>query len=239
MQKFIYIFIALVLCVVLGYTLFSSQNSDTEYVERIAQKRFEKERFFQTSPQSPFKDKSNIKNIAYYPTEAGYKVEARIEKLPKPLPTQVLMSKGETEIYLQYAYLHFELQGKPYKLLAFRRTLFDPILWVGFRDGTTGKGTYGAGRYLDIAYKNGQKNVVLDFNLAYNPYCAYTPDFVCPLPAKENTLPINITAGEKDIHKIISLDFLRKYFLRPHALPSFQFVEREKDFCKKSIITFS
>ncbi len=195
-SKIIYIFVALALLAILSYVVLT-QDGGGKYADTIAEKRFVKEKFLRDSPDSPFKGKAKFKTLAYFQPIEAYKVQARVELLDKPVPTEVKMSKGETEVYLCYAYLHFELSGKKYKLLALRRKFVDPILWVGFRDATTGTETYGAGRYLDLAYRNGQKTVLLDFNLAYNPYCAYNDAFVCPLPPQENILPVAIQAGEK------------------------------------------
>lgn len=75
----------------------------------------------------------------------------------------------------------------------------DPVaqaLFVPFVDETSGKETYGSGRYLDLEQARGD-DYVLDFNMAYNPYCAYNDDYVCPIPPRENKLPIEIRAGEK------------------------------------------
>lgn len=197
MQKIWYASIGVVIFIILGYTFFSID--DPKYANRIAQKRFEIERFFLHSDKSPFKDKNKVKQLAYFEPNERYKVEATVEVLEKPQPIDIKTSQGATETYLGYAYLHFELQGKPYKLFALRRKRFDPMLWVGFKDQTSGKESYGAGRYLDLAYRNGQKKITLDFNLAYNPYCAYNEGFVCPIPPQENNLPTRIEAGEKNM----------------------------------------
>ena len=72
----------------------------------------------------------------------------------------------------------------------------DPGLFLPFRDATSGRETYGAGRYLDVQPPDADGDVVIDFNLAYNPYCAYSEGFSCPLPPAENRLDVPIRAGE-------------------------------------------
>ena len=72
--------------------------------------------------------------------------------------------------------------------------------FLAFADSTSGKDTYGGGRYLNVR-QDGKNSITIDFNLAYNPYCAYNPDFACPLPPKENVLTIAIEAGEKNYGK--------------------------------------
>ena len=199
MQKILYIAIATVLCAILGYSFWS--ESGVPHKDVILEKRFEKERYFLQSPQSPFKNKELVKRLAYFAPNKAFCVQASVQVLENRDEAQVKMSGGEVETYLRYAYLEFSWQGKPYKLLALRKSPIDPHLWVGFRDATSGKTSYGGGRYLDLDYRNGQTSLTLDFNLAYNPYCAYSPDFTCPLPPKENNLPIAIEAGEKDFQK--------------------------------------
>lgn len=194
-----YPLVAVVVCIVIAYAFLSQSTGD--YVKQIEEKRFQKERFFLSSPESPFKYKNLVKNIAYFAPKESYKVQASIEVFETPKPVEIATSNGKSDSYLQYAYLHFELQGQKYKLLALREKMQMPNLWVGFRDATSGKTTYGGGRYLDLAYRNGQKTITLDFNLAYNPYCAYTDGFACPIPPRENTLPTTIEAGEKDFVK--------------------------------------
>jgi uncharacterized protein (DUF1684 family) len=101
---------------------------------------------------------------------------------------------------LRYGYFEFDAGGKMCRVQVYRtieniqaggRELFIP-----FRDATSGQETYGAGRYLDLR-ENTTGAYELDFNKAYNPYCAYTETYSCPVPPAENTLPIPIPAGEK------------------------------------------
>lgn len=199
MQKIVYPLIAVVVCIVIAYAFLSQSTGD--YATQIETKRFQKELFFLRSSDSPFKDKNRVEDIQYFAPKEAYKVQASIEVFETPKPVEIATSNGKSDNYLQYAYLNFELQGQKYKLLALRENIQMPNLWVGFRDATSGKTTYGGGRYLDLAYRNGQKTITLDFNLAYNPYCAYTEGFACPIPPRENTLPIAIEAGEKDFVK--------------------------------------
>ena len=88
------------------------------------------------------------------------------------------------------------------KLIAFKpiENEVEGSLFLPFRDRTSGKESYPAARYLDIREEKGLE-YTLDFNLAYNPYCAYSDDYVCPLSPPENSLRIEIRAGEKRLHK--------------------------------------
>lgn len=110
---------------------------------------------------------------------------------------------GSNQQYFRFARLTFELKGDDFELYAYRNV--DPSqkgsnnpLFIPFYDKSNGKSTYGGGRYLDVKMDNVDDSLVLDFNKAYNPYCAYNDQFACPVPPEENRLNVSITAGEKD-----------------------------------------
>ena len=107
-------------------------------------------------------------------------------------------SNGKSERYLKFAWLKFSLDGQLLRLLVLKPLEFgnDKALFCGFADYTCGEGSYGGGRYLDVTIGKSNKTS-LDFNLAYNPYCAYVDKYICPLPPPENILPISIEAGER------------------------------------------
>lgn len=143
-------------------------------------------------PESEFL--RDFHGLSYYPARDEYRITAKFVPDPRKIPITNIV--GQTEPEDSPGYVVFQLHGKEYRL---RPLLDDPAtksLEFLFRDQTSGSETYGAGRFLDTdAPKNGQ--VVLDFNLAYNPPCAFTPYATCPLPPKENRLPVRIEAGEK------------------------------------------
>ena len=115
------------------------------------------------------------------------------------LPT----SDGKEKKYLEHAYAEFELDGIVNKLLIMEITEAGPYrgtLYLAFADETSAHETYGAGRYLDLKKVPGASSILLDFNKAYNPYCAYSDSFSCPFPPKENILKVAIKAGEKSYH---------------------------------------
>jgi len=104
---------------------------------------------------------------------------------------------------IRYGTFEFEIDGAPLRLSAYKSVPAaahhheSESLFVPFHDVTSGKETYGAARYLDIEEQPGDEYVV-DFNVAYNPYCAYSEDYVCPFPPRENWLAVPIRAGEKN-----------------------------------------
>ena len=109
-------------------------------------------------------------------------------------------SKGTRQQFHRLGYFEFDIDGKRVKLQAYKSAERESNeLFIPFRDGTSGKESYGAARYLDVE-ENSDNKYVVDFNYAYNPYCAYSEDYVCPLPPKENWLVLRIPAGEMKYH---------------------------------------
>lgn len=143
-----------------------------------------------------------LDSLDFYPIDPDYKVRARMEPVPNRNMIEVPMTDGSVERYIRHSFAVFDLKGKPVKLLLLqaedetdRRNFF-----LAFADETSADETYGGGRYLNLR-QDGQSSITIDFNLAYNPYCAYNPDFACPIPPRENILEIPIRAGEKNYDK--------------------------------------
>ena len=110
-------------------------------------------------------------------------------------------SDGKEKHYKKYAYARFELKGEVFQLVLFRPLQKpDNLLFLPFADGTSALETYGAGRYLDFEIPV-DNELIIDFNLAYNPYCVFSDKYSCPLPPKENFLAVAIEAGEKNFLK--------------------------------------
>jgi uncharacterized protein (DUF1684 family) len=134
--------------------------------------------------------------LQYFPANSAYRVEARFEPYNPPHKISITNVLGMTSDEISPGALVFTLAGKTYRL--------DPILEQGekdlfiiFKDGTSGRETYGAARYLYASPADANGKTVIDFNHAYNPPCAFTPYATCPLPPKQNRLPVRIEAGEK------------------------------------------
>jgi len=146
-------------------------------------------------PESEYR--RNYHGIESYPANEAYRIRARWVAEPHKIP--ILNIIGQTEDSECPGYAAFRLGGKDMRLYPIYEEPGAKELFYIFRDLTTGKETYPAGRffYSDLP-KDGE--VVLDFNKAYNPPCAFTPYATCPLPPKENHLPVRIEAGEKTYH---------------------------------------
>jgi uncharacterized protein (DUF1684 family) len=144
--------------------------------------------------------RQSFKGIDSFPITAAFRVTAKLVPHPTPKTMQVPSVLGGTTPLQSPGTLHFTLAGQALTLDAVLEEPADKQLWVIFRDLTTGKETYGAGRYVytdSLPDKDGK--LVLDFNKAYNPPCALTPYATCPLPPRQNRLPVRIEAGEKRI----------------------------------------
>lgn len=143
-------------------------------------------------------EKKNFKGLNYFPANPAYRIKARLTRIPRPEKVQILTHQNLLKTFLRYAYLDFEINGMKCRLTAFKmpESVRTRELFILFKDLTSGKETYAAGRFLD-AEENGDE-CILDFNLAYNPLCAYNPHWNCPIPPEENWLKVRIGAGEKN-----------------------------------------
>jgi uncharacterized protein (DUF1684 family) len=174
-----------------------------EQEKRVKQWREEKDQFFKTHERSPLSslEKKNFKGITYYPFNSRYIFHGEIERfifnINNPRYYAIFpTNKGTNKRYIRYGKFHFTIDGKELMVEIYKSILSD-MLFIPFKDKTNGKETYEAGRYIDAEILPGYQ-MVLDFNMAYYPACAYNDKFVCILPPKENTLDIPIRAGEKN-----------------------------------------
>lgn len=197
-------FLALgVVVITIIYSFLGSQD-DTAYVKKIEAERQEKDRFMRASRESPFASApADYKGLKYFPPDVHYRVVAQLHPVRDGKPVILSTNDGDEQRYVEYAHAEFNLDGVSNKLLILE--IIDPgpsqgNLFLAFGDATSARETYGAGRYLDVAKVPGSNTVTLDFNLAYNPYCAYSGSYSCPLPPRENILAIPIRAGEMNYH---------------------------------------
>lgn len=137
--------------------------------------------------------------LHYYPDHSRYAVLARLQRHDKPSQIRVDVSRGGPRDMDAVGVLHFQIDGAAYSLEAFKHDGKSDDLFVIFKDRTNGQpgGSYGAGRFLYTKVLPGDQ-VLLDFNQAWNPYCAYSAYFHCPLPPRSNWLAVELPVGEKD-----------------------------------------
>lgn len=185
------IFAVLVLMVGFAYSQNQPDSYETESFRRIQDKNF---RDRQTSPLLP-EDFEKFDGLKYFAFDANYRVKAIFKKTDDSKTFTMPTSTGGSRKYLKIGDLDFKLNGKDYSLSAFSSGI--PDLFVPFKDLTNGEETYSAGRYVYVRLPKQSGEVILDFNIAYNPNCAYNSGYACTLPPKENFLQIEIKAGEK------------------------------------------
>jgi len=173
-----------------------------DYAFRVEQERREKDHWFREGHDSPIPHEVRhaFRGLDYYPIDPGLRFRLRISVSPEQEPLTFPTSKGTQQQYLRYGTFEFSVAGETARLHGYRPAHAhgaQDYVFVPFRDATSARETYGAGRYLDLPFQpSGVYDV--DFNRAYNPYCAYSDDYVCPLPPPENWLKVPIRAGERN-----------------------------------------
>ena len=187
-------------CLAAACTSGPSPPDESAYVETIAAERVEKERMFRESADSPIPagKHSELLPLSYFPIDRSYATPA-VLKLSEDRPVlEMPTSTGKMRKMERVGVLEFTLGGEQRSLGAFVEAGTPGVarLFVPFTDLTTGTETYAAGRYLDLD-PTGTGLYEIDFNRAYNPYCAYNESYDCPYPPPSNRLKIPIRAGER------------------------------------------
>lgn len=170
--------------------------------DSVLQERSAKDKAFKSDKDSPIpeQDKPGFQRLAYYSVNPGLRFSAKLHRYPGPKQVRLGTNTGEIRRGLRYGYFEFPVEGQTCRLQVYR--LDDGFgggasLFMPFRDATSGQETYASGRYVDLK-ENTSGVYDLDFNRAYNPYCAYNIKFSCPVPPVENALKVPIRAGEKN-----------------------------------------
>jgi uncharacterized protein (DUF1684 family) len=183
-------------------TCLSFSQTDTAVINDT--KRFESalKAEYADAKESPLsaKAKKTFKGIHFYPFNDKYVVNAKFVRTPNEKPFQMSTSSGMRKTYIKYAEVFFTIDKKEYKLNVYQSQEllqsadYKDYLFIPFTDATSGNETYEGGRYIDLTMPKSNQ-ILINFNKAYHPYCAYTDGYNCPVPPHENTLPIKIEAG--------------------------------------------
>ncbi|TDB65238.1 DUF1684 domain-containing protein [Arundinibacter roseus] len=184
----------------LGVHAQSFQHQTEEHREKYKQE-------FLTSENSPLKE-ADLEFLRFFEPDSSFQVHAKFVKTTGSEPFSMPTYSGQQKEYIKFGELHFTLHGQLLTLAMYRSlslmqvAAYRDYLFVPFKDPTNGEETYGGGRYMDFRLKDiSETGVLLDFNKAYNPYCAYSDGYNCPIPPKENHLSLEIRAGEKGFGK--------------------------------------
>ena len=191
----------LIVVIIFVYSILDSSMKKDKYWEAMEAKRNKIIDFMVNDTESPFNQNEDVKyeGLNFFEIDPDFRVKVRIEKLSPPLPFNMQMTDGKTDEYFKYAFAYFTLGGAEQRLVLLKSKQFydDPWLFLPFYDETSAIETYGGGRFLNVEY-HGEKEIYIDFNMAYNPYCAYTDAYRCPVPPSENRITIKVTAGERN-----------------------------------------
>lgn len=178
-----------------------------EYEKEIKEHRETYKKEFLTSVNSPLKRK-DLRFLRFFAPDSNYKIVAKFTKATDAVPFEMPTSSGITKSYVSYGIFEFEISGKTQQLTIYRSIGFQPNLiyknygFIPFKDLTNGKSSYGGGRYLDLQINEiVNDQYTIDFNKAYNPYCAFSAGYSCPIPPKANHLFVEINAGEQAFAK--------------------------------------
>ncbi len=160
--------------------------------------RKEKDKFFARHPQSPLtsEQKRGFIGLQYFPENDALRLEVKVERLPDQEPMLMQTSTGGVQEYIRYGRFSFEVDGQTAELTIYQG---EHGFFLPFVDALAGTETYPAGRYLEPEALPGNRFLV-DFNLAYNPNCAYNEMWSCPITPAENRLKVPIRAGERLFH---------------------------------------
>ncbi|MGB1286155.1 MAG: DUF1684 domain-containing protein [Aggregatilineales bacterium] len=164
--------------------------------QRMIQLRAQKDKFFREHPQSPLTSdqKSGFTGLQYYIPMAKWDMQVDVTEFEEKENLQIQTTTGETRWYLRFGEFVVKAGGQEARLTIFKSP--PDHFFLPFADANAGTETYPAGRYLEpVQLSNGQFHI--DFNQAYNPYCAYSPKWSCPITPAENRISVAIPAGEK------------------------------------------
>lgn len=192
----------LLLILLFGSNLWGQQT----YLDEIKEFHNEQQRKFLNKEESPLpaKELKKFINHDYFPVNQLYQVKAKFIRFAKPETFLMKTSTSRLPLNDKYGTARFSLNGKQYELVLYqshssRESIkYRDYLFLPFTDLTNGEESYGGGRYVDVHIPKGDE-IIIDFNKTYNPYCAYSARYSCPIPPSENDLAIRIEAGIKHI----------------------------------------
>lgn len=195
MKKIFLLSLAVILC----NTVFSQKDFYTKSIQAYQKKYVTEHEVVK---------KASKKYFRFFPVDKTYYVTCSFERITDTTGFTMKTSANTLKHYFKYGRLDFKLSGTACHLFVYQSKdlmqteQYKNYLFVPFTDITTGDESYGSGRYLEFYKQDIQNNTLkLDFNKAYNPYCAYSTGYKCSIPPKENNLAVPVKAGEKNFAK--------------------------------------
>ena len=202
----VFFFAVVVVIALIIFYSFSDNEINSVYKKEVIEFRTDKNDKFKTTEDSPFdkKQKALFDSLIYFEPNIAYRIEADFIVFDLPQTVTINTTTNKQRRYIKYAKAVFNLENQPHELILLKPEI--PVnkeaanmLFLAFTDESSAEETYGAGRYLDLTIPK-TKTIVLDFNYAYNPYCAYNDIYDCPIPLPENQLNIKILSCIPDVY---------------------------------------
>jgi len=174
-------------------------------LEQTLEARTGKDAWMRDDPSSPFNHEKHpvgFSPLHYFEPDSEWVFQSKLTVMAKPEPITIFDTKGRERAGDLYGSLTFKHDGRTHQVRVYRMVIPDGHYYgIWFTDRTTGDSTYEVGRYLDFEFSADSEHLyTLDFNGAYNPYCAYSPAHGCAIPREEDFLDLAIVAGEKRWH---------------------------------------
>ena len=176
---------------------------NSQWKTNVERARTSKDSFFAQHWQSPIdaQERPRFKGLEYYPPDPSYRFELELNEHREKQAVRMAYTKGNEQDFLCWGEFRFKIGGKEQAIQVYKSNPQEEMLFVPFKDVTSGKETYGAGRYIDLELERDRTadgEWILDFNQAYNPWCVYSEAYTCPFVPIENWLEVPILAGEKN-----------------------------------------
>jgi hypothetical protein len=176
------------------------------YIAKVERDREEKNLVMKNDPDSPFNKKGKIEfhNLNYFDVDPVYVFKSKLYEYNLKDTIVVYGTKGEVRHTVKFGYVLVYFEGKEVKVNVYKGSTNSGMVYysIWFTDKTTNNDSYGVGRYIDFEKVDNPEYIyTIDFNSSYNPYCAYSPNYSCAVPTKEDFIPVEIKAGERNFHK--------------------------------------
>lgn len=196
------------LFIILFFVVGNAFAQDSSSIRRILQFQEKLNEEFASEDKSPLssKDLTHFKTLAFFDIDTTFCVLANFVRTPHETPFIMKTTTGREPVYVKYGEVHFNIQEKEFALNIYQNQAlkakpeYEDYLFLPFTDLTNGEESYDGGRFIDLKTPEGN-TILIDFNTAYNPYCAYNERYSCPIPPSENHLDIVVPVGVKKYRK--------------------------------------
>ena len=202
MKSIIALLVSLLLLTACGEQLTPEQS---EYLKQIEQHRKEQNEYMRDNPNSPFNYKSKVEfhSLNYFDVNYDMVFQSKLYEYDSKDTVTIYGTKGEPRIAWRFGYFELMHENNTYELKVYGNVSKNKNIYysIWFTDKTTNNESYGVGRYLNFSKVDDPNHIyTIDFNLAFNPYCAYSKEYSCAIPTKEDYIDMAINAGEKKFH---------------------------------------